>query len=225
MLRSSQPSRQASLRIAASWPRRSSRPRGEKIVFDALLHHLAAVLDPPLRHGHVADGREDVGVEARLALLHRPGLLAALDAVSDVLLAEHADGAGGADVGPAGPPARCPARPRPGRRSCGPRPRSWRAAAPASTARPRRPVPGTSPDTSCRRAPAHRAAPATGACCRRGCGACPARAGWASCEVASASPPRLEAWRRVATRPQIASCITLVYHLDENDTRATRQES
>ena len=32
---SSQPSRQASLRIAGIWPRRSSRPRAEWIVFDA----------------------------------------------------------------------------------------------------------------------------------------------------------------------------------------------
>ena len=99
MLRSSQPSRQASLRIAASWPRRSSRPRWEKSVFDALLHHSTAVLDPPLRHRHVADGGQDVGVEPGLALLHRPRLLAALDAVLEVLLAEHPDRAGGADVG------------------------------------------------------------------------------------------------------------------------------
>ncbi len=56
-----------------------------------LLHHPAAVLDAPLRHGHVADGREDVGVEARLASLHGAGLLAALDRVLEVLLAEHPD--------------------------------------------------------------------------------------------------------------------------------------
>ena len=35
MLRSSQPRRQASLRMAAIAPRRSSRPRAEWIVFDA----------------------------------------------------------------------------------------------------------------------------------------------------------------------------------------------
>jgi hypothetical protein len=34
-----------------------------------------------------------------LALLHRAGLFAALDAVLEVLLAEHLDGASGADVG------------------------------------------------------------------------------------------------------------------------------
>ena len=74
-----------------SWPRRSSRPRWEWSVLAALLHHPAAVLDAPLRHGHVADGREDVGVEARLASLHGAGLLAALDRVLEVLLAEHPD--------------------------------------------------------------------------------------------------------------------------------------
>ena len=57
----------------------------------ALLHDAAAALDAPLRHRYVADGREDVRVEPRLALLHRPRLFAALDAVLEVLLAEHPD--------------------------------------------------------------------------------------------------------------------------------------
>lgn len=64
MLRSSQPNRHASLRIAASWPRGSSRPRWEKIVFAPLLHHGAAVFDPPFRNGDAADGGQNVGVES-----------------------------------------------------------------------------------------------------------------------------------------------------------------
>jgi len=44
----------------------------------ALLRHLAAVLDAPLRHRHVADGREDVRVEPGLASLDGAWRLAAL---------------------------------------------------------------------------------------------------------------------------------------------------
>lgn len=40
---------------------------------------------------HVADGRQDVCVQPGLALLHGAGLLAALAAVLEVLLAKHAD--------------------------------------------------------------------------------------------------------------------------------------
>lgn len=48
----------------------------------ALLHHLATVLDPPPRDRHVTDGRENVGVESRLAPFHRARLLSSLTTVA-----------------------------------------------------------------------------------------------------------------------------------------------
>src|SRR5665811_2592114 len=73
-------------------------PAGGEDRLRSLLHHLATVLDPPLRHRYLTDRGQDVCVQLRLALLHRPRLLAPLDAVLEVLLAEHADGARGANI-------------------------------------------------------------------------------------------------------------------------------
>jgi hypothetical protein len=105
--------------------------------------------------------------------------------------------------------------------------RGWRGADLLQHPLPRLSVPGgrgTSPGTSCRRARERRAGRATGACCRRGCAACPGRAAWASSEL----PPTPSYAGQVGVASgsrESASCITLVYHRLENDTRATRQES
>lgn len=78
--RSSQPRRQASLRIAASWPRRSWRSLWEKSVFEPLLHRARllapreALLEVLLAEHPDRPRRTDVGADRRRLLGVEPGL-------------------------------------------------------------------------------------------------------------------------------------------------------
>ena len=81
-------------------PRKPARPRG--VIHQPLTRTLPCSKNTRSRGARSARRGASRRIEVALALFHRPWLLAALDAVLEVLLAEHPDRAGGANVGAGG---------------------------------------------------------------------------------------------------------------------------